>query len=168
MALLYDRYYDRAETLPEVVVFENVEATTPNPCSDGTSPPCTDDGEVDGNTNAEEGNTSETNANGQETEPVDDGSGTSSGTTNTPSDNAQGDEEDVERNALLLLGAIVAVMLVALFLVSRGSEDALAAEVRIEKMWDEETPAEDASDGLFGNAPFVPAPPPMSPPSEEE
>jgi len=161
MALLYDRYYDRAETLPEVVSFEDVEATTVNPCSDGTSPPCTDDDE-------EEGNTSETNQSNQETEPIDEGSDTSSGTTNTPSDNAQGDEEDVERNALLLLGAIVAVMLVALFLVSRGSEDALAAEVRIEKMWDEEPLTEEANDGVFGNAPFVPAPPPMSPPREEE
>ena len=69
----------------------------------------------------------------------------------------------MEEQALMLLIGIVVAMLVALFFVSRGGEDALAAEVRIEKMWDEQEEAVDAQD-----AGFVPAPPPMAPPSEEE
>ena len=40
MSLLYDRYYDRAETLDAVTELEIVEEPTPEPCEDGTQPPC--------------------------------------------------------------------------------------------------------------------------------
>ena len=39
MSLLYDRYYDRAETLAAVTDFEVVEEPEPEPCNDGTQPP---------------------------------------------------------------------------------------------------------------------------------
>jgi len=58
--------------------------------------------------------------------------------------------------------------LVALFFISRGDEDALAAEVRIEKMWDEasgEAPFEQEENSV---KPFVPAPPPLAHLQEEE
>ncbi len=61
------------------------------------------------------------------------------------------------QNALLLFFGIVIVLLAALYFVSKGGEDALAAEVRIEKMWDEQTEAEPES--------FVPELPPLIPPS---
>ena len=53
-------------------------------------------------------------------------------------------------------------MLVALFFVSRGGEDALAAEVRIEKMWEE------GNEEVLQDVAFVPSMPPMEPPKEEE
>ena len=54
-------------------------------------------------------------------------------------------------------------MLVALYFVSRGGEDALAAEVEIEKLWDEQEAAAAQSE-----AAFVPSLPPLSPPDEGE
>jgi hypothetical protein len=63
---------------------------------------------------------------------------------------------------LLLFLGLVAVMLVALFFVSRGGEDALAAEVRIEKMWEE------GNAEVLEDVAFVPSMPPMEPPKEEE
>ena len=56
------------------------------------------------------------------------------------------------------------LLLAALFFVSRGGEDALAAEVQIEKMWDEQEAAAEASETSAG---FVPALPPLERPSEE-
>ena len=53
-------------------------------------------------------------------------------------------------------------MLVALFFVSRTEEDALAAEVRIEKMW------EDGNEEVLQDVAFVPSMPPMAPPPAEE
>ena len=166
MSLLHDRYYDRAESLPSVTAFDEVEATV-EPCDDGTNPPC------EATTNTPEGN---------ETEPV---SNTTDPTTSdsNPGDNgqltdtSQGEDEDVEDQALMLFIGIIVVMLLALFLVSRGGEDALAAEVRIEKMWDEQGSLEAAEPlsgfvpeppPLGGAAEFVPAPPPLTPPGEEE
>ena len=55
-----------------------------------------------------------------------------------PIDVSQSEEDDVADGALLLFFGIIAVLLGALYLVSRGGEDALAAEVQIEKMWDEQ------------------------------
>ena len=150
---LYDRYYDRAETLPSVTEFETVTETQPEPCDDGSLPPCQDDTEQPQN--------NETTATNQTTDETTDDD--NSGLTKAPVDTSQG-EEDLEQVALMLFFGIIVVMLVALFLVSRGSEDALAQEVHIEKMWDEQEQA-------MGTAEvgFVPAPPPLSaPPNEEE
>ena len=159
MSLVYDRYYDRAESLPAVTDFEVVEEPVPEPCADGSTPPCdTNDGSSDGTNN---GNTDGTN-NGN-TDGTNDDDTTSPGITNNPIDTTQAEEEDVADQMLLLLIVIVAVMLVALFFVSRGGEDGLAAEVRIEKMWDE---AEEEKQNASNN--FVPTPPPMAPPPSEE
>ena len=54
-------------------------------------------------------------------------------------------------------------MLVALYFVSRGGEDALAAEVEIEKLWDEQEAA-----AAQNEVAFVPSLPPLSPPDEGE
>ena len=70
----------------------------------------------------------------------------------------------MEQQALLLFFAIVVVLLAALYFVSRGGEDALAAEVQIEKMWDEQEAAADAAET---SAAFVPALPPLERPNEE-
>ena len=153
LSKLYDRYYDRAETLPSVTEFETVTETQPEPCDDGSLPPCQDDTEQTDN--------NETTATNQTTDDTTDDD--NSGLTKAPVDTSQG-EEDLEQIALMLFFGIIVVMLVALFLVSRGSEDALAQEVHIEKMWDEQEQA-------MGTAEvgFVPAPPPLSaPPNEEE
>ena len=157
MSLLYDRYYDRAENLPVITQFEEIEEPEPEPCADGSMPPCAstnpgNSGDTTGDqttepTNSTDGN-SDTNAgnNGQNTVPV---------------DTSQAEEEDVESAALILFFGIVIVLLTALYFVSRGGEDALAAEVQIEKMWDEQEAAEKSAES------FVPAPPPMAPPAEE-
>ena len=80
-----------------------------------------------------------------------------------PVDTSQAEDEDTEREILILFFGLIAVLLIALFLVARGGEDALAAEVQIEKLWDEqEREAAADSEG------YVPAPPPMAPPTEEE
>ena len=158
MSLLYDRYYDRAETLAAVTDFEVVEEPEPEPCNDGTQPPC-DNGNA-GNTDntgntGNTGNTDNTNA----TDNTDNSGNT--GNTDTPVDTSQAEEDDIEDQALMALIGLIAIMLVALYLVSRGGEDALAAEVQIEKMWDEQEAAATATNA------FVPAPPPMAPPADE-
>ena len=158
MSLLYDRYYDRAETLAAVTDFEVVEEPEPEPCNDGTQPPC-DNGNA-GNTDntgntGNTGNTDNTNA----TDNTDNSGNT--GNTDTPVDTSQAEEDDIEDQALMALIGLIAIMLVALYLVSRGGEDALAAEVQIEKMWDEQEAAATATNV------FVPAPPPMAPPADE-
>ena len=158
MSMLYDRYYDREETLPPVTDLETVEETPDPTCDDGTAPPCdtTDPGDnsnTDNNDQTVDNSTIDNN----------DDETSNNGVTGTPIDTSQGEEENLEDQALMLLIGIVVVMLVALFFVSRGGEDALAAEVRIEKMWDEQEEL-----GEMDNANFVPAPPPIAPPSEEE
>ncbi len=85
------------------------------------------------------------------------------GQVTTPVDLTQAEEDDVAGQALLLLVVLVALMLVALYFVSRGGEDALAAEVEIEKLWDEQEAAAAQSE-----AAFVPSLPPLSPPDEGE
>ena len=158
MSLLYDRYYDRAETLAAVTDFEVVEEPEPQPCNDGTQPPCdngnagnTDNTGNSGNT----GNTDNTNATDNT------GNSGNAGNTEPPVDTSQAEEDDIEDQALMALIGLIAIMLVALYLVSRGGEDALAAEVQIEKMWDEQEAADTATNA------FVPAPPPMAPPADE-
>ncbi len=152
---LYDRYYDRAETLPSVTEFETVTETQPEPCDDGSLPPCQDDTEQPQN--------NQTTTTNQTTDNTPDDGASNPGLTKAPVDTSQG-EEDIEQVALMLFFGIIVVMLVALFLVSRGSEDALAQEVHIEKMWDEQEQALGAAE-----VGFVPAPPPLSaPPNEEE
>ena len=158
MSMLYDRYYDREETLPPVTDLETVEETPDPTCDDGTAPPCdtTDPGDnsnTDNNDQTVDNSTIDNN----------DDETSNNGVTGTPIDTSQGEEENLEDQALMLLIGIVVAMLVALFFVSRGGEDALAAEVRIEKMWDEQEEL-----GEMDNANFVPAPPPIAPPSEEE
>ena len=164
MSLLYDRYYDRAETLDAVTEFEVVEAPEPEPCEDGSQPPCETDNTGD-NGNDNTGNTGTDNTGNTGTDNTGntgtDNTG-NTGETLNPVDTTQAEEENVERQALLLFVGIIVVLLVALYVVSRGGEDALAAEVQIEKMWDEQ---EASASSL--NA-FVPALPPMSPPADED
>ncbi len=153
MHLLYDRYYDREETLPSVTDFETVEVTAPTPCPDGSAPPCEEPVDTTTNNSGES-----TDNNGGSTDQT-----TNPGTIETPVDTTLGDEENVETKMLMLLAAIIALMLLGLLLVSRGSEDALAQEVHIEKMWDEQTTSIPLDEPAF-----VPPPPPMAPPVEEE
>ena len=141
MSMLYDRYYDRSENLPPVTTFDVIEAPEET-CADGTALPCdTTD------------TTGDTTDNTDDTTNDDD----TNSAINNPLDDAQSEEEVTRQNALLLFFGIVVVLLVALYFVSKGGEDALAAEVRIEKMWDEQTEAENES--------FVPELPPLVPPS---
>lgn len=161
MSLLYDRYYDRAETLDVVTNLEVVVEPEPEPCEDGTQPPC--DTGTTGNT----GNTGNTDATGNtdntdNTDTTDNADTTdNTGTTNTPVDTSQAEDENIENQALLLFFGIIIIMLAALYFVSRGGEDALAAEVHIEKMWDEQEAA------ALAASVFVPTPPPMAPPDDE-
>jgi hypothetical protein len=161
MSLLYDRYYDRVETLPEVVVFEEVQEPTAAPCSDGSAPPCTTTGEEGG-----EGET--TGPEEQNTNTDDEENGAPTGTIGNGAEDAQGEEENLERSARMLLLGVVVILLLALYIVSKGGEDALAAEVRIEKMWDETTADDDMGVSGVQETVFIPAPPPLAPPMEEE
>ena len=156
MSLLYDRYYDRAETLDAVTELEIVEEPTPEPCEDGTQPPCESNDDTTGTNDDTTGTNDDTTD--TTTEPDTNQNNDDVG---TPVDTSQAEEDNVEDQALLLFFALIAVMLTVLYFVSRGGEDALAAEVQIEKMWDEQE-AETAS-----SAAFVPAPPPMAPPGDE-
>ena len=158
MSLLYDRYYDRAETLDAVTNFEVVEEPEPEPCDDGTQPPCDNGNSGNTDTTGNNGNT-DTTGNTNATDNTDNTGNT--GNTDTPIDTSQAEEEDVEDQALMALIGLIVIMLVALYFVSRGGEDALAAEVQIEKMWDEQESAATAANA------FVPAPPPMAPPADE-
>ena len=81
-------------------------------------------------------------------------------------DRSQAEDENVERQALMLFVGIIVVLLAALYFVSRGGEDALAAEVQIEKMWDEQEAAALEVESEASGA-FVPAPPPMEPPKDD-
>ena len=156
MSLLYDRYYDRAESLEPVTEFEVVEEPEPEPCEDGTMPPCqTDNTNPGDNNNDANGNNNDNNDQTTDPEDKDDVN------TDPPVDTSQAEEDDIEGQALVAFFALIAVMLLALYLVSRGGEDALAAEVQIEKMWDEQEAAAKAASA------FVPAPPPMAPPADE-
>ena len=152
MSLLYDRYYDRAESLPEITNFEVVEAPEPEPCDDGSQPPCA----VADNTN--NGNDGTGGAGGDaNTTATDTNSDVGIDETGVaPIDVSQSEEDDVADGALLLFFGIIAVLLGALYLVSRGGEDALAAEVQIEKMWDEQEAAAGSSEGAV-----VPSLPPL-------
>ena len=156
MSLLYDRYYDRAETLDAVAELEIVEEPTPEPCEDGTQPPCESNDDTTGTNDDTTGTNDDTTD--TTTEPDTNQNNDDVG---TPVDTSQAEEDNVEDQALLLFFGLIAVMLTTLYFVSRGGEDALAAEVQIEKMWDEQE-AETAS-----SAAFVPAPPPMAPPGDE-
>ena len=158
MSMLYDRYYDRAETLVSVTDFDVIEAPEPEPCEDGTPPPC-ESGSADNTGNTDSTGTPDNTGGTNNTGSADTTDNT--GETNPPVDTSQAEEEDVEDQALLLFFALIAVMLVALYFVSRGGEDALAAEVQIEKMWDEQESAASAANA------FVPTPPPMAPPADE-
>ena len=158
MSKLYDRYYDRDESLPPVLAFEVVEETAPEPCDDGTQPPCTE--VTDPNDSGGENNSPDTSDN---TTVVPDEVENNPGQVTTPVDLTQAEEDDVAGQALLLLVVLVALMLVALYFVSRGGEDALAAEVEIEKLWDEQEAAAAQSETAF-----VPSLPPLSPPDEAE
>ena len=170
MSMLYDRYYDRDENLPPVTDFAVIEAPDET-CADGTAPPCDTTGNTGGTTdntdntdNTDTTNDGTTNTNDDTTDTTDTTDDDNSAAINNPLDDAQSEEEITRQNALLLFFGIVVVLLVALYVVSRGGEDALAAEVRIEKMWDEQSEAETES--------FVPELPPLVPPagkvSEEE
>jgi hypothetical protein len=157
MSLLYDRYYDRAENLPAITEFDVIEEPEPEPCTDGTMPPCASTNPDNGGDNTGDQTTEPTN-------PTDGNSDTNSGNegqNTAPIDTSQAEEEDVESTALMLFFGLVIVLLAALYFVSRGGEDALAAEVQIEKMWDEQEAAAKSVES------FVPAPPPMAPPSDE-
>jgi hypothetical protein len=157
MSMLYDRYYDRAESLPAVTDFEVIEGPTVVPCDDGSNPPC-DNGDSDSNGGTNNGGT-------DTTDNTDTGDSTDNdGDTlpDNPLDDQQSSEEETKEKALLLFFVLVVVMLVALFFVSRGGEDALAAEVRIEKMWEE------GNEEVLQEAAFVPSMPPMAPPPTEE
>ena len=156
MSLLYDRYYDRAETLDAVAELEIVEEPTPEPCEDGTQPPCESNDDTTGTNDDSTGTNDDTTD--TTTEPDTNQNNDDVG---TPVDTSQAEEDNVEDQALLLFFALIAVMLTTLYFVSRGGEDALAAEVQIEKMWDEQETEAAAS------AAFVPAPPPMAPPGDE-
>ena len=160
MSLLYDRYYARAETLPIITEFEVVEVEEPEPCEDGTPPPCT----VNDPNDEPDDNTDQTNDDDDGNGIVDPGNNNGNGETTTPVDTSQAEDDDVEQQALLLFFAIVVVLLAALYVVSRGGEDALAAEVQIEKMWDKQEAASEAMEASSG---FVPALPPLERPSEE-
>ena len=158
MSMLYDRYYDRPETLEAVTNFDVIVEPEPQPCADGTQPPCDanpaeNNGNTDNNDNTGNQGSTDTNDNADNND--------NTGETKAPVDTSQAEEEDVEGQALVLFFALIAVMLAALYLVSRGGEDALAAEVQIEKMWDEQEAAAAAT------AAFVPSPPPMAPPADE-
>ena len=164
MSLLYDRYYDRAESLPAVTELEVIEGPTVQPCSDGTMPPCETNTGDNNNGGTNDGGT--TNDGTTTDDSTNDDDTTSPSTPNNPIDTTQAEEEDIADQMVMVLIVFVTVLLVALFLISRGGEDALAAEVRIEKMWDEAEAMEQAS---FAAETFVPAPPPMmAPPQEEE
>ena len=163
MSLLYDRYYDRAETLPAVAEFEVIEVEEPAPCEDGTTPPCTVDEPDNGPDDSTNQTTVGTGTN-DGTGTTDTGNNGDNGQTAVPVDTSQAEDEDVEQQALLLFFAIVVVLLAALYFVSRGGEDALAAEVQIEKMWDEQEAAAEAAETSAG---FVPALPPLERPNEE-
>ncbi len=163
MSLLYDRYYDRAETLPVVAEFEVIEVEEPEPCEDGTTPPCTVD-EPDNGPDDSTNQTTDGTGTNDGTGTTDTGNNGDNGQTAVPVDTSQAEDEDVEQQALLLFFAIVVVLLAALYFVSRGGEDALAAEVQIEKMWDEQEAAADAAETSAG---FVPALPPLERPNEE-
>jgi hypothetical protein len=157
MSLLYDRYYDRAENLPAITEFDVIEEPEPEPCTDGTMPPCASTNPDNGGDNTGDQTTEPTN-------PTDGNSDTNSGNegqNTAPIDTSQAEEEDVESTALMLFFGLVIVLLAALYFVSRGGEDALAAEVQIEKMWDEQEAAAKSAQA------FVPAPPPMAPPADE-
>ena len=160
MSMLYDRYYDRAESLPAVTDFEVIEGPTVVPCDDGSNPPC-DNGDSDNGGTDNNGGTDTTD----NTDTSDTGDSTDNdGDTlpDNPLDDQQSSEEETKEKALLLFFVLVVVMLVALFFVSRGGEDALAAEVRIEKMWEE------GNEEVLQEAAFVPSMPPMAPPPAEE
>ena len=60
----------------------------------------------------------------------------------------------------MLFFGLVIVLLAALYFVSRGAKMP-GSEVQIEKMWDEQEAAAKSAET------FVPAPPPMAPPAEE-
>ena len=163
MSLLYDRYYDRAETLPVVAEFEVIEVEEPAPCEDGTTPPCTVD-EPDNGPDDSTNQTTDGTGTNDGTGTTDTGNNGDNGQTAVPVDTSQAEDKDVEQQALLLFFAIVVVLLAALYFVSRGGEDALAAEVQIEKMWDEQEAAAEAAETSAG---FVPALPPLERPNEE-
>ena len=163
MSLLYDRYYDRAETLPVVAEFEVIEVEEPAPCEDGTTPPCAVD-EPDNGPDDSTNQTTDGTGTNDGTGTTDTGNNGDNGQTTVPVDTSQAEDDDVEQQALLLFFAIVVVLLAALYFVSRGGEDALAAEVQIEKMWDEQEAAAEASETSAG---FVPALPPLERPNEE-
>lgn len=165
LSMLYDRYYDRAESLTppgELETIEQVEEE-PTPCSDGTAPPCDPATNPDDPTDPSDQTNQDPNQN--------DSTNTTNGDTTTPGENnditnpldtTQSNEDVAKQNALVLLVVIVAVLLIGLFFASRGAENALVAEVRIEKMWDE------AEEERAAEAQFVPTPPPMDPPASEE
>jgi len=168
MSLLYDRYYDRAETLPSITDFEVVEVEEPEPCEDGSTPPCTVDGPDDDPDNTSNQTTDGTGSN-DGTGTTEDGNNDDNGQTNVPVDTSQAEDENVEQQALLLFFAIVIILLVALFFVSKGGENALAAEVQIEKMWDEQEAAAEAAaaESTASTSGFVPSLPPLEVPSDE-
>ena len=157
MSLLYDRYYDRAENLPGVTDFDVIDEPEPQPCADGSMPPCSSTNPGNGGEVNEDDTTEPTNSS-DDTNNADTGN---NGQNSAPVDTSQAEEEDVEGTALMLFFGLVIVMLTALYFVSRGGEDALAAEVQIEKMWDEQEAAAKNAES------FVPAPPPMAPPGDE-
>ena len=159
MALLYDRYYDRTESLPAVTDFEIVVAPEPEPCPDGTQPPCTvEEVETSDDTNDTTNGTNDNTGPGESNDDT--------GQANIPVDTSQAEDENVERQALMLFVGIIVVLLAALYFVSRGGEDALAAEVQIEKMWDEQEAAALEVESEASGA-FVPAPPPIEPPKDD-
>ena len=151
MSLLYDRYYDRAESLPEITNFEVVEAPEPEPCPDGSQPPCAVATTRTRDIDEQERWRRPTTAPDTNSDVGIDETGVA------PIDVSQSEEDDVADRPCLLFVGIIAVLLGALYLVSRGGEDALAAEVQIEKMWDEQEAS--ALEVRRRARTFVPAPP---------
>jgi len=64
----------------------------------------------------------------------------------------------MQQNAKMVLFAIIAVLVIGLYVIGKGGGDELdlAGEARIEKIWDE-TELEESE-----VTPFIPAPPPMA------
>ena len=132
MSLLYERYYQREENVPEVTDFEIVVIDEVL-CTDGTSPPCQDDttpvgdGELDNNSGVTD-----------DQDILDDQQ------TDTQLDTSASDDESMKNKALLLFFSLVVVMMLALFLLSKSSAPLNNDEVQIEKMWVEEFTEDEA------------------------
>ena len=80
------------------------------------------------------------------------------GNTGGNSDGTDNTSGNMQQNAKMVLFAIIAVLVIGLYVIGKGGGDELdlAGEARIEKIWDE-TELEESE-----VTPFIPAPPPMA------